>query len=123
MQLPSHKLFQSAILFLIVLSSCKKGPLYTLTDSSKTGITFNNKIVETDSLNPIDVTNFYNGGGVGIGDFNNDGLQDIYFTGNMVSNKLYLNKGKLQFEDITKSAGVSGNGKWCKGVAVIDINN
>lgn len=79
--------------------------------------------METDSLNPIDVTNIYNGGGVGIGDFNNDGLPDIYLTGNMVSSKLYLNKGGLRFEDITDIAGVSGDGKWCKGVAVIDINN
>lgn len=116
------------ILFFVAISlfffSCKQPPqLFQLISSEHSGITFNNKIVESDSINPIDVTNMYNGGGVGIGDFNNDGLQDIYFTGNMVSNKLYLNKGNLQFEDITKSAGVSGDGKWCKGVAVIDINN
>ncbi|HUS01328.1 MAG TPA: VCBS repeat-containing protein, partial [Chitinophagaceae bacterium] len=80
-------------------------------------------IVENDTLNPIDVTNIYNGGGVGIGDFNNDGLQDIYFTGNKVSSQLYLNKGKLTFQDITKEAGVGGEGKWCRGVAVVDINN
>ena len=104
--------------------SCKQKPkVFQLISSEHSGINFNNKIVESDSINPIDLTNMYNGGGVGVGDFNNDGLQDIYFTGNMVSNKLYLNKGKLQFEDITKSAGVSGDGKWCKGVAVIDINN
>ena len=65
----------------------------------------------------------YNGGGVGIGDFNNDSLPDIYFTGNMVPNKLYINKGNLKFEDITTSAGVEGQGKWSKGVSVIDINN
>ncbi|HUP10852.1 MAG TPA: VCBS repeat-containing protein, partial [Niastella sp.] len=92
-------------------------------DSSKTGITFNNKIVETDSLNPIDVTNFYNGGGVGIGDFNNDGLQDVYFTGNLVSNKLYMNKGDFGFTDITDRAGVTGSGRWCRGLSVVDINN
>ena len=72
---------------------------------------------------PINLINIYNGGGVGIGDFNNDGLQDIYFTGNMVSNKLYLNKGEMRFEDVTDRAGVGGNGKWCRGVAVVDINN
>jgi ASPIC and UnbV/FG-GAP-like repeat len=69
------------------------------------------------------MTNIYNGGGVGIGDFNNDGLPDIYFTGNTVSNKLYLNKGNYKFEDITEQAGVTGEGKWCRGVSVIDINN
>ena len=91
--------------------------------SENSGIHFNNKIEQSDSINVLDFENVYNGGGVGIGDFNNDGLQDVYFTGNMVPNKLYLNKGKLKFEDITKQAGVDGSGRWCKGVAVIDINN
>jgi len=97
--------------------------LFQLVPPGHSAIYFNNKIVENDSINPIDITNLYNGGGVGVGDFNNDGLQDIYFTGSMVTNKLYLNKGKLKFEDITNSAGVDGNGKWCRGVAVVDINN
>jgi ASPIC/UnbV protein/VCBS repeat protein len=91
--------------------------------AGRSGIDFNNKIVENDSINPIDLTNIYNGGGVGVGDFNNDGLQDLYFTAGLVSNKLYLNKGELTFNDITVSAGVTGDGKWCRGVAVIDINN
>jgi len=109
--------------WLIVASCRQKHPLFQPIASNHSGITFNNKIVESDSLNPIDVTNIYNGGGVGIADFNNDGLQDVYLTGNMVSSKLYLNKGKLQFEDITNTAGVNGNGRWCRGVAVVDINN
>jgi len=108
----------------VLLFSCsRKQTLFKKIDSSESGIHFNNKIVENDTLNPIDVTNIYNGGGVGIGDFNNDGLQDIYFTGNTVSNKLYLNKGKMHFEDITKEAGVDGEGRWCRGVSVVDINN
>ncbi|HEY4327381.1 MAG TPA: VCBS repeat-containing protein [Mucilaginibacter sp.] len=74
-------------------------------------------------MNPLDIVNIYNGGGVGIGDFNNDGLPDIYFTGNMVSNRLYLNKGNFEFEDITDKAGVGGGGRWGRGVAIVDINN
>ncbi|MGI4729282.1 MAG: VCBS repeat-containing protein, partial [Janthinobacterium lividum] len=87
------------------------------------GIHFNNLITENDSINPLDLVNIYNGGGVGIGDFNNDGLPDIYFTGNMVSNKLYLNKGDFKFEDITDEAGVGGFGRWGRGASIIDINN
>lgn len=113
-----------SMVFLIVLSTaCKQKPLFRQLRSSQTGVAFNNKLVENDSLNPIDVTNFYNGGGVGIGDFNNDGLQDVYFSASQMSNKLYLNKGDLRFEDITDKAGVNGNGKWCRGVSVVDINN
>jgi hypothetical protein len=112
-------------LFLLVLASCKqpKKTLFQSIPSSQTGITFNNKITENDSLNELDVENIYNGGGVGVGDFNNDGLQDLYFTGNMVDCKLYLNKGNFKFQDITDAAGVRGAGRWCRGVAVVDINN
>ena len=106
-----------------VFSCNSKPPLFKLISPENSNIHFNNLIVENDSLNPIDVTNIYNGGGVGVGDFNNDGLQDIYFTGNVVSNKLYLNEGKFKFKDVTKTAGVTGEGRWCRGVAVIDINN
>lgn len=113
------------IAFLLLGFGCKKKPatLFVSVPADHSGIRFNNKIVENDSINPLDVTNIYNGGGVGIGDFNNDGLQDIYFTGNLVPNKLYLNKGKLQFQDITAEARVDGDGRWCRGVSVIDINN
>ncbi|HLL42890.1 MAG TPA: CRTAC1 family protein, partial [Segetibacter sp.] len=111
------------LLCLLCTTSCKKSSLFRLIPSKESGITFNNEIAENDTLNPIDVTNIYNGGGVGIGDFNNDGFQDIYFTGNVVSNKLYLNKGNFIFEDITKEAGVEGDGKWCRGISVVDINN
>ena len=91
--------------------------------SSRSGITFNNLITENDSTNPLKIVNVYNGGGVGIGDFNNDGLQDIFFTGNMVSCRLYLNKGDFKFEDVTERAGVEGKGRWARGVSIIDINN
>src|SRR3569833_3935344 len=111
------------LLLSIVLTSCKKHTLFEQVSSSHSGIYFNNQIIENDSIIPLDVTNIYNGGGVGVGDFNNDGLQDLYFTGNMVSNKLYLNKGDFKFEDVTEKAGVTGLGRWGRGVAVVDINN
>ena len=109
---------------LIWLSACNKKPtLFEKISSSHSGIHFNNNIVESDSVNPMDVVNVYNGGGVGIGDFNNDGLPDIYFAGNMVPCRLYLNKGDFAFDDITDKAGVGGLGRWARSVSVIDINN
>ena len=111
-------------LSLFFLSACSlKKPLFELVKSNSSGLHFNNEILENDSLNVLDVSNVYNGGGVGIGDFNNDGLPDIYFTGNKVSNKLYLNKGEMQFKDITEEAAVTGEGRWSRGVSVVDINN
>ena len=106
------------------LGACKQDTnLFSEVKSNESGILFSNNIVENDSINPIDLVNIYNGGGVGIGDFNNDGLQDIYFTGNLVSNRLYLNKGNLKFDDVTNVANVGGNGAWSRGVAIVDINN
>jgi hypothetical protein len=105
------------------LISCHKTTLFQQVLSSQSGVHFNNLITENDSINPLDLVNIYNGGGVGVGDFNNDGLPDLYFTGNMVSNKLYLNRGNFKFEDITEKAGVNGMGRWGRGVAIIDINN
>jgi len=108
----------------IFIFSCKKTTtLFELIPSSVSGVHFNNEIIENDSINPFDKVNVYNGAGVGIGDFNNDGLQDIYLVGNTVPNRLYLNKGDLKFTDVTKEAGVGGLGGWGRGVAVIDINN
>jgi len=109
---------------IVIFCSCNsKQKLFTQLSAGKTGITFSNRITENDSVNILDNEYVYNGGGVAVGDFNNDGLQDVYFTGNMVSNKLYLNKGDMKFEDITESSGVNGAGRWCAGVAVVDINN
>jgi hypothetical protein len=116
--------------FFILLSvtylfiSCNRNTkLFELIPAAKSGIEFENKIVEHDSINPIDLTNIYNGGGIGVGDFNNDGLQDLYFTGNQVANRLYINKGDFKFQDVTDVSSVGGNGEWCRGVTVIDINN
>lgn len=97
--------------------------LFSLLSSEKTGIDFVNKVVNQKNFNIFKYRNFYNGGGVAIGDINNDGLPDIYLTGNMVPNKLYLNKGGLQFEDISEKAGVQGNKPWSTGVTMVDINN
>jgi hypothetical protein len=111
----------------IWLFSChqagRKPALFAELDGDRTGIHFNNKIVENDSINPIDMEFLYNGGGVTVADFNNDGLPDLYFTGSMVSNKLYLNKGKLKFADITDSARVTGEGEWSNSASAVDINN
>jgi len=109
---------------LLIFISCRQHKtLFQAVSSEHSGIHFDNRIIENDSINPLDLTNIYNGGGVGIGDFNKDGLQDIYFTGNQVSNKLYLNRGDFKFQDITEEAGVGGQGTWCRGVSVVDINN
>src|ERR1700759_715681 len=106
-----------------LIISCKKPTLFEQIPSSHSGVKFDNNIVENDTINPLDKLNIYNGGGVGMGDFNGDGLQDIYFIGNAVSNRLYINKGDMKFDDVTDEAGVGGKGGWGRGVAVVDINN
>lgn len=88
----------------------------------ESGIEFRNDLTFTEKLNPYTYRNFYNGAGVAIGDINNDGLPDIYFSGNQVDNKLYLNLGNLQFKDITEKAGVTCPGVWSTGVTFVDIN-
>ncbi|MHA4811917.1 VCBS repeat-containing protein [Flavitalea flava] len=122
-KIPFCALLVFGAVFFVFTSCTNKSPLFTLVPSSQSNIHFNNIISENDSINPSDMINVYNGGGVGVGDFNRDGFPDLYFTGNLVSNKLYLNKGGFKFDDITALAGVEGAHKWCKGVAVVDINN
>ncbi|MEZ4963753.1 MAG: VCBS repeat-containing protein [Saprospiraceae bacterium] len=97
-------------------------PLFTRLPSSLTGIDFRNDLIYDRDFNIYRYRNFYNGGGVGIGDINNDGLQDVFFSSNMGENRLYLNKGEWKFEDITQKAGVQGKGSWSTGVAMADIN-
>ena len=117
------KILLPLICITLFTGSCKKTLLFEQIPSSHSGIHFNNLITENDTINPIDNAYIYNGGGVGVGDFNNDGLPDLYFTGNMVQNRLYLNEGNFKFRDITAEACVGGNGHWGRGVSVIDINN
>lgn len=108
----------------VAFTSCKSSPtLFKKIDPSTSGIHFNNVVTENDSINPLDMEYLYNGGGVGVGDFNNDGLPDLYFTASTTSNKLYLNKGNLAFTDITDEAKVKGEGEWFNAVSVVDINN
>ena len=111
----------SACLFIF---SCKNNPrFFTKLSSSNTGISFANNLEKRKGLNILYYLYYYNGGGVATGDINNDGLADIYFTANSKgANKLYLNKGNFQFEDIAAKAGVAGISDWCTGVTMADIN-
>ena len=122
-------------LFLILLSAIvfircntsgdnkNQNALFTLLPSGKTNIDFNNELKEDEDNNVLSYQYFYNGGGVAIGDVNNDGLQDIYFSGNMTDDKLYLNKSNLEFDDITKATGVAGrSNSWKTGVTMADVN-
>lgn len=106
----------------ILCMSCgEEAPLFIEKTTADTGITFTNTISTTDSFNALFFEYIYNGGGVAAADFNNDGWQDLFFTGNQVSNELYLNKGELQFAEVTQAAGLQSS-RWCTGVAVVDIN-
>lgn len=96
--------------------------LFTLLSPGKTGIDFVNEVENQKDFNIFKYRNFYNGGGVAIGDINNDGLADIYLTGNMEPNRLYLNKGDMTFEDISESAGIMGSKPWSTGVLMVDVN-
>ena len=124
------RLFTTCILFQLItlLFSCvnkkeeAQPTLFKFMPVNTTGLFFNNKVVYSPDFNVFNYRNFYNGGGVAIGDINNDGLSDIYFTANQTENKLYLNKGKWKFEDITIKAGVKGIHKWHTGVTMADVN-
>ncbi|MEQ8474500.1 MAG: VCBS repeat-containing protein [Marinoscillum sp.] len=110
---------------LLTYSGCqdKSGErIFKILDVNETGIEFNNTLTSNDQQNILDYLYFYNGGGVAIGDINNDSLPDIYFTSNQGSNRLYLNKGNMKFEDITETAGVAGNSDWNTGTAMADVN-
>src|SRR5688572_29413193 len=124
--------FLSALVFATGIYSCKnkdneavaEAPVFKKIPSSQSGITFNNLVDENYHRNYFDSFAYvYNGAGVAIGDVNNDGLQDVYFTGNEVPNKLYLNQGGMKFKDITQAAGVDGGKGWDNGVPMVDINN
>jgi len=100
----------------------KQAPLFASLDAGRTGLTFANTITESDSVNVLSYYYCYNGGGVAVGDFNNDGQPDLFFGGNMVSSRLYLNTGNLHFRDVTEIARLTTT-DWIMGVSVVDINN
>ncbi len=109
----------------MALTSCQpeESPvLFELLEPRETGIDFVNQIKENDSLNIVQYLYYYNGGGVATGDFNKDGLPDLFFTANQGENRLYLNQGDFEFLDVTEAAGVGGDGSWSTGVTVVDIN-
>lgn len=112
------------ILCLLAFSCAKKEskkPLFELLDAEVTQMNFNNRLVESDTMNIVGFEYMYNGAGVAVGDVNNDGLKDVYLTGNQVSDRLYLNKGNFTFEDVSKSANITSTG-WSNGVTMTDIN-
>jgi enediyne biosynthesis protein E4 len=110
--------------FVIIFLSCHRQPhVFESLPSSKTHIDFANRLEKKSLFNILYYLYYYNGGGVAIGDVNNDGLPDIYFTANSKgNNRLYLNKGGFEFEDVTEKAGVQGTSDWCTGVTMADIN-
>src|SRR5687768_2910656 len=122
------RLVLSSCLAVFILVGCaqketaRQQTLFTLIEKSQSGISFVNKLTFSSEFNIYTYRNYYNGGGVALGDINNDGLVDIYFTGNQVPNKLFLNKGNFTFEDITAKAGVAGTQTWSTGVAMADVN-
>ncbi len=132
-QLKSGFLFRNSpsvlpiLLIFCTLFACtskkeQRTTLFKLHSAEETGIDFSNDLAYTEALNPYTFRNFYNGGGVGLGDLNNDGLLDIFFSGNLVANKLYLNKGNFSFDDVTLQAGIGSKGVWTTGVSLADVN-
>ena len=107
----------------LIIISCQNNNLFTNVPPSTTNIHFENNLEKRKAFGILYYLYYYNGGGVAIGDINNDGLPDIYFTANSFGhNRLYINKGGFQFEDVTDKAGVAGTADWCTGVTMADVN-
>src|SRR6266705_2320968 len=121
---PARRSIGTLVPLVGILAGCGRqaAPLFKLLSPRHTGVTFANTITTNNSFNIQSNVNFYNGAGVAVGDIDNDGLPDLFFSGNMVSSRLYRNKGNMQFEDITERAGVHTN-RWCTGATMVDINN
>jgi enediyne biosynthesis protein E4 len=110
------------IVFSVACGDSPSGKLFTKISSSSSNINFKNLLIEDDEFNVLSYPYFYNGGGVAVGDVNNDGFTDVFFTGNMVKNRLYLNKGNMKFEDITPTSTVADKQGWCTGATMADVN-
>src|SRR6185369_8672878 len=120
------RLLLFCIPLILLLPSCKEqsDTLFTRLDASRTGVDFRNLLKEDNpDFNILAYPYFYNGSGVAVGDINNDGLPDLCFTGNMVHNRLFINKGDFRFEDITTQSHIADKEGWCTGVTMVDINN
>ena len=111
---------------LIFFAGCKQAkietPLFEVLDSKRTGLNFSNDLSYNQEFNLFKYLYFYNGSGIGAGDFNNDGLIDLFFAANQKNNKLFLNAGNLHFKDATKEAKIPEDGAWSTGISVVDIN-
>src|SRR5690606_20168272 len=111
-----------ALVVLVLYAGCRENStVFRLVTPEESGVHFANMLPESDTLNALTFEYLYNGGGVGVADFNNDGLTDIFFAGNLTSSRLYLNRGNLTFDDVTDASGV-GTQAWCTGISTVDIN-
>jgi enediyne biosynthesis protein E4 len=122
--------YTTAVFFAVIFLACHntktttvESPVFSKLSSDQSGVKFTNTVTNTKDFNILTYRNYYNGGGVAIGDINNDGFSDIFFTSNLGDNKLYLNKGNMKFEDISQKAGITSKDAWSTGVVMVDINN
>src|SRR5687768_7947201 len=120
---PTYYTFIGSLLFMLFSCAREKETLFSELDPDDTGVDFRNDLVETNEKNVLSYIYFYNGGGVAAGDLNNDGLPDLVFTGNQKGNKVYINKGNLAFEDVSRVSGLENQNGWSTGVVLVDINN
>src|SRR5579859_1587654 len=120
-----RSVFMCLMVGMAFFPSCdRKDTLFTKLDPGSTHVEFSNNILDNNErFSCLNFPYYYNGGGVAVGDFNNDGLPDLIFTGSMVKNRVYLNRGNFQFEDITPKTGIARFDGWCTGVTVADVNN
>ena len=127
MSLRTNHIAVVGLLLSMLTVSCKtkkaKTPLFEVLGNDKTGLNFSNNLKARNDFNMLKYMYFYNGAGVGAGDFNNDGLVDLFFASNQSQNKIYLNEGNLQFRDVTTESKIPDDGGWSTGVSVADVND